>query len=204
MRESASAEERFWAKVDEPDNQGCRLWTACTTKDGRGRFNPSGNPRYAHTWIYEQTIGPVPVGMVLDHECHNRDLACAGGVTCKHRRCMTVEHMTPKTIAENVRAGVFSRRVQQFCLVEGCERPAKAKGMCGTHYERVARGAVVDAPIQKTHCLRGHPYDEVNTIVVSTTGERRCRICTNNQAREYQRGKRMRLQAELREWAFCS
>ncbi len=29
----------------------------------------------------------------------------------------------------------------------------------------------------KTHCLRGHPYDEANTYVFPGTGWRRCRTC---------------------------
>jgi hypothetical protein len=30
---------------------------------------------------------------------------------------------------------------------------------------------------RKTHCLRGHPYDEANTYVDPSTGYRRCRRC---------------------------
>ena len=30
---------------------------------------------------------------------------------------------------------------------------------------------------RKTHCLRGHPYDEANTYVFPGTGWRRCRTC---------------------------
>lgn len=44
--------------------------------------------------------------------------------------------------------------------------------------ERASRGLpplVKNA--EKTHCPKGHPYDEINTYVVPTTGVRQCRIC---------------------------
>lgn len=37
-----------------------------------------------------------------------------------------------------------------------------------------------------THCLRGHPYDEVNTYV-SKRGERHCRTCSRERSREARR-----------------
>lgn len=30
---------------------------------------------------------------------------------------------------------------------------------------------------KKTHCPQGHPYDAVNTGIISTTGARRCKAC---------------------------
>jgi hypothetical protein len=38
--------------------------------------------------------------------------------------------------------------------------------------------------MRKTHCIRGHLFSGENLVVLRTTGERRCRICTNRRNRE--------------------
>lgn len=43
---------------------------------------------------------------------------------------------------------------------------------------------------RKTHCKRGHPYDEENTLIIATTGDRTCRACARIRARNYQARKR--------------
>lgn len=129
-------EERFWAKVAEPDEQECRLWTAAVRPDGVGWFSSKEfGPVGAHLWLWRHVNGLVPRGLVVDHLCHNRDFTCAGGVSCKHRRCMTLEHMELTTIAENVRRGVQGRYQKPVCSFEDCELLAKARGLCGRHYE---------------------------------------------------------------------
>lgn len=42
---------------------------------------------------------------------------------------------------------------------------------------------------RKTHCPRGHPYDEENTMR-RPDGRRRCRTCERDWSREYQRRRR--------------
>jgi hypothetical protein len=41
--------------------------------------------------------------------------------------------------------------------------------------DRVEHGA--DANARKTHCPRGHVYDEANTYFAAGTGHRQCRVC---------------------------
>ena len=64
-------EERFWAKVDERDNNGCWLWTAYVGRDGYGRlWVRAGRPGVlAHRFSWELVNGPVPEGKELDHLC---------------------------------------------------------------------------------------------------------------------------------------
>lgn len=64
-----------------------------------------GRKQRAHRIAYEAKFGPIPLGMVLDHLCHNADETCAGGSHCEHRRCVNPEHLEPVTVAENNRRG---------------------------------------------------------------------------------------------------
>ena len=44
--------ERFWAKVDCSNEDGCWLWMAALTRGGYGQFY-DGRVIYAHRWAYE-------------------------------------------------------------------------------------------------------------------------------------------------------
>jgi hypothetical protein len=84
--------ERFWAKVNKTD--ACWEWRASKYPTGYGAYNLDGkNVRPAHRVAYEDTNGPVPVGLVLDHLCRNRS-------------CVNPAHLEPVTIGENVLRGV--------------------------------------------------------------------------------------------------
>lgn len=98
--------ERFWAKVNKdgplpelrPDLGPCWVWTGASTV-GYGAFR-LGRQRVtvgAHRWAYEETIGPIPDGLHLDH-------------VCRRPICVNVEngHLEPVTPAENIRRGESS------------------------------------------------------------------------------------------------
>ena len=56
-----------------------------------------------------------------------------------------------------------------------------------THRENIHRGlATMNGALQRarTHCDRGHPYDEQNTRVRKDRG-RRCRACDRERSRQY-------------------
>lgn len=80
----------------------CWTWTGAKTKAGYGLFTAAYTNAYAHVWLYEIAVGPVPDGWTLDHLCHDPDL-CPGGDTCPHRSCCNPDHLTPKTRGDNVR-----------------------------------------------------------------------------------------------------
>jgi hypothetical protein len=97
----------------EKTPSGCLLWTGACTPNGQATISVDGRSRGAHRVIWEILKGPIPEGLDLDHQCHNRDLTCDGGPTCPHRRCLNVDHMEPVTNAVNCkrgRAGINSRR----------------------------------------------------------------------------------------------
>lgn len=65
---------------------------------------PDGVKGPAHRWSYEYFVGPIPDGLVVDHECHNQDPTCTTGMVCLHRRCINPPHLRPKTQGENTKA----------------------------------------------------------------------------------------------------
>lgn len=66
----SATEARFWSKVDKSGE--CWEWTASLKPNGYGQFAINRKPRYAHRLAYELTHGPIPAGMQVDHQCHNR------------------------------------------------------------------------------------------------------------------------------------
>lgn len=86
---------RFMRKIDRENEAGHWLWTgvrAGAPPHEYGYFRPgsrSTDPKVpAHRWIYEQTIGPIPDGLELDH-------------VCRVKLCVNPAHMEPVTEAEN-------------------------------------------------------------------------------------------------------
>lgn len=99
--ERPSVEERFWAKVDVRDADDCWPWLGGLDEDGYGSFCPTHATRVrAHRFAYELSVGAIPVGLEIDHRCH--DQACAAGPACQHRRCVNHAHLAPATTQENL------------------------------------------------------------------------------------------------------
>lgn len=135
------AADRFWSKIDKngpviaarPDLGPCWLWTGGLHAAGYGAFRPSKKTPgagSAHSWSFEQLVGPVPKGMTLDHLCHTFDLSCPGG-RCEHRRCAAPLHLEIVTPGENARRG------------RGGARQA-AKTHCPQNHEYAGRNLIVN------------------------------------------------------------
>lgn len=91
-RRTRLPKERFWAKVAEPNSNGCREWLGRCNRNGYGQFYVNGRMVSAYKWLWEQTNGPVPDGLELDHKCRNR-------------ACIEPSHLEPVTHQVNIRRG---------------------------------------------------------------------------------------------------
>lgn len=79
------AEDRGW---ETP----CLIWQGNPMGTGYGTTWQGEKKMLAHRWMYEQTYGPIPDGLVIDH-------------LCRVRLCVNPDHLEPVTDAENIRRG---------------------------------------------------------------------------------------------------
>lgn len=92
---------------------GCLFWDGPPDSKGYGRVTVDGKVERAHRAAYRYWVGPIPDGMVLDHECHNADPNCDLVSGCPHRRCVEPTHLAPKTQGANVTAGWAKRKADR-------------------------------------------------------------------------------------------
>lgn len=87
---AADEAERFFSKVDAAGP--CWEWTGGVNENGYGRFAraPGHLDRlvYAHRWVWENLVGPIPGGLTLDHLCRNTI-------------CVNPDHLEPVSQAVN-------------------------------------------------------------------------------------------------------
>jgi len=71
-RKRSAPEVRFWNLVDIRQADECWPWKATRVVKGYGRFNlGEGHKVVAHRLAYRLTIGPIPKGMWVLHDCDN-------------------------------------------------------------------------------------------------------------------------------------
>lgn len=71
---------------------GCWEWVGRPATNGYARLHINGRHHYAHRFVYETAIGPIPEGRTLDHLCRNK-------------MCVRPDHLEPVTDTENVLRG---------------------------------------------------------------------------------------------------
>lgn len=96
---------RFLKKVRVAPTDACWEWLGGRDMHGYGKFTLQYTTYGAHRFGYRLLVGEIPVGMQIDHECHNADLDCNAGKDCRHRACVNPAHLVPKPAAENTLAG---------------------------------------------------------------------------------------------------
>lgn len=91
---------------------GCWLWRGAVTSKGYGCVGSGrkGKTVLTHRLSVLVRDGFLDDELTVDHECHNRDKACAGGKGCRHRRCVNPDHLDPVEGGENTR-----RRARDKC-----------------------------------------------------------------------------------------
>jgi hypothetical protein len=83
--------ERFWAKVEVRGPNECWPWTGMSRTYGYGSILISGErgKTTSNRAAWELSVGPIPHGMVVRHNCHNRE-------------CCNPSHLMLGTRADNV------------------------------------------------------------------------------------------------------
>lgn len=76
---------------EDPDT-GCWIWRLGAIGGGYGVRVVDGRPRLVHRLHYEELVGPIPEGLVIDH-------------LCRTPRCVNPGHLEPVTQRENVLRG---------------------------------------------------------------------------------------------------
>lgn len=97
------------ARVD--DVTGCWNWTRTIQPNGYGRISIDGRMVYTHRAAFEAFVGPVPVGLELDHLCRNR-------------RCCNPAHLEAVTRRENLLRGdtlTAAHAAGRDCGHRGCK-----------------------------------------------------------------------------------
>lgn len=82
----------FWKRI-AVSASGCWEWNWTKNPKGYGIFSIHGHPRLVHRFVYAALVGPIPVGLQLDH-------------LCRVRNCVNVGHLEPVTGRENILRGV--------------------------------------------------------------------------------------------------
>ncbi|MFF2054137.1 HNH endonuclease signature motif containing protein [Leifsonia sp. NPDC058194] len=88
---------RFWPKVDAGGD--CWEWQGAVRQDGYGAFWFKGQMTTAHRVAYELLMGPIPLGLQIDH-------------LCKNRQCVNPDHLEPVTAELNRRRGEYGKAAQ--------------------------------------------------------------------------------------------
>lgn len=87
----------------------CWIWQLRCSETGYPLYtwtvNNKRTTRKMHRWYYEQTKGPIPEGLCIDHLCHQRD-------------CVNPDHMEPVTHAENCRRRSRAKRERGGAVIE--------------------------------------------------------------------------------------
>ena len=92
--------ERIYPRIVESD--GCWIWTGAI-RNGYGAVGIGRHVEYVHRWVYQDLVGEIPDGLVIDHLCVNR-------------ACANPEHLEPVTRAVNNARGGLTQGTRKVAV----------------------------------------------------------------------------------------
>jgi HNH endonuclease len=106
-----ATQRRFWKRVELAGQDECWVWLGGKFVSGYGKCWIRGRDEYAHRFAYEDTIGPIAEGQVIDHR------------TCDNKPCVNPHHMEATTIGANVLRGIgpTAMKARQTHCIHGHE-----------------------------------------------------------------------------------
>lgn len=93
--------ERLWLRIEVDPETGCWVWQGAKNATGYGRVamptgKQGGRTDLVHRVTYEEYVGPIPDGLVIDH-------------LCRRPACCNPQHLEPVTQRENLLRGETSQ-----------------------------------------------------------------------------------------------
>ncbi len=86
----------LWVEEDHGFTTPCWIIVGYRHIGGYVKVQLRGRPVLAHRAMYEQEVGPIPLGLHIDH-------------LCRQPACINPAHLEPVTHAENLRRGNSAR-----------------------------------------------------------------------------------------------
>lgn len=178
MRRNRSSLDKLVDKIEFTES--CWLWRGTLTDHGYGRVVRPGRSKYAHRVAYEDIVGPIPDGLVIDH-------------LCRVHACVNPDHLEPVTSRVNSLRGetLAARQAAQTHCIKG--HPFEGANLViGTRGARICRTCRTEAAKERAaRERRGEVEIRVHGTYTSYGYGCRCWRCRRANA-DYRREYRAR------------